>query len=175
MSDRDEIIELTSNLGLLVDASDWPAVRALFSDPVEVDYTSLNGGEPQTVAPADLVGGWAEMLDRLEATQHLIANQVVVIDGDAARAAANVTATHVAPGGSQWVVGGRYDFGVRRASDGWRIAALTLTVAWQKATRGSCRPSRDADGAGAAPYRGDQHAGQQEADAGELKRRRLLR
>jgi hypothetical protein len=136
MSDREEIVEVTGNLGLLVDARDWPAVRALFDDPVEVDYTSLNGGEPQTVSPADLVGGWADMLERLEATQHLIANQLVVVDGDAARAAANVTGTHVGSGGSLWVVGGRYDFALRRSPGGWRIAALTLTVAWETGDRG---------------------------------------
>ncbi len=133
MSARDEIIDLISNLGLLTDAREWSAVRGLFCEMVDVDYTSLNGGEPQQVSPADLVGGWSEMLDRLEATQHLIANHVVVADGDTATAAANVTATHVAhspSGGSRWVVGGRYDFGLRREDGGWRIAALTLTVAW---------------------------------------------
>jgi SnoaL-like domain len=133
MSDRDEIVELTSNLGLLVDARHWDAVQGLFWETVDVDYTSLNGGEPASMPPADLVGGWREMLERLQATQHLIAGQVVRVDGDEATAAANVTATHVRPnasGGPHWVVGGRYDFGLRRTDGGWRISALTLTVAW---------------------------------------------
>jgi ketosteroid isomerase-like protein len=133
MSDRDEIVELTSNLGLLVDARDWDAVQRLFCETVDVDYTSLNGGEPASMPPADLVGGWREMLERLQATQHLIAGQVVRVDGDEATAAANVTATHVRPnasGGPHWVVGGRYDFGLRRTDGGWRISALTLIVAW---------------------------------------------
>ena len=46
---------------------------------------------------------------------------------------ANVTATHVArtaTGDARWTVGGRYDYGLRRTADGWRIASLTLTVAW---------------------------------------------
>lgn len=133
MNDRDEIIELTSNLGLLADARDWSGLQALFADPVDVDYTSLNGGEPQTVSPSELIGGWSDILGPLQATQHLIGNQVVALDRDTARAAANVTATHVGPnraGGSRWIVGGRYDFGLRRTPAGWRIAALTLTVAW---------------------------------------------
>ena len=58
MSDREAIADITARLGLLTDARDWPAVRALFCDGVEVDYTSLNGGEPETVPPTDLVGGW---------------------------------------------------------------------------------------------------------------------
>lgn len=68
LSDRLEITELTNRLGLLVDARDWDALTALFSDPVDVDYTSLNGGEPMTVPPASLVGGWRGVLDQLEAT-----------------------------------------------------------------------------------------------------------
>jgi hypothetical protein len=133
MSDRDEIVELTAKLGLLVDARDWAAAEGLFCAEVDLDYSSLNGGEPQRLAAAEVLGAWREMLERLEATQHLIANQVVEIDGDDAHAAANVTATHVRPnatGGALWTVGGRYDLRVRRDSDGWRIAALTLTVRW---------------------------------------------
>jgi hypothetical protein len=133
VSDRDQLAELASDLGLLVDARDWRALQSLFCETVDVDYTSLNGGEPQHVAPAELVGGWKAMLSPLQATQHLIANHVVSQDGDDARVATNVTATHVPSddAGEHWVVGGRYDIRARRTSEGWRIAALTLTVRWQ--------------------------------------------
>lgn len=133
MTDREQIVQLISNMGLLTDARDWNAVVALFADTVEVDYTSLNGGEPQQLPPEQLVEGWREHLERLQATHHLIANHVVEIDGDEAAVATNVTATHVAPnasGGPLWTVGGRYDLRVRRGPDGWRITALTLTVRW---------------------------------------------
>jgi hypothetical protein len=73
------------------------------------------------------------VLERLEATQHLIAGQTIELAGDTARCAANVQATHVLPnrsGGPLWTVGGRYDLELTRAPDGWRIRALTLTVRW---------------------------------------------
>ena len=135
MTDRDELAELVSNLGLLVDAREWAALEALFCEQVDVDYTSLNGGEPERAAAADLVGGWRAFLGTLQATQHLIANHVVTLDGDEARVAANVTATHVAAGDGHWVVGGRYDVRARRTDAGWRVAALTLTVRWQTGAR----------------------------------------
>lgn len=133
MTDRDELTELASNLGLLVDVRDWPALEALFCETVDVDYTSLNGGEPQEIPPPDLVGGWKANLSPLRATQHLIANHVVALNGDEAHVAANVTATHVsaAEADEHWVVGGRYDIRARRTDAGWKLAALTLTVKWQ--------------------------------------------
>src|SRR5450755_3778385 len=90
LADRIEIIELTSNLGLLVDAREWDSLEQLFTDPVDIDYTSLNGGEPQKLSPSELVGGWRQVLDSLDATQHLIAGQVVTMNGDRATCAANV-------------------------------------------------------------------------------------
>jgi 3-phenylpropionate/cinnamic acid dioxygenase small subunit len=133
MTGRDEVAELTANLGLLIDARDWDAAEALFCDQVDLDYTSLNGGEPQRLSPGEIVGAWKENLSRLESTHHLIANVVIAIEGDEGTVAANVTGTHVgdaAAGDRLWTVGGRYDLRVRREPDGWRIAALTLTVRW---------------------------------------------
>jgi len=132
VTDRDELAQLASKLGLLVDAREWTSVQELFCDAIDVDYTSLSGGEPQRLAPAELVEGWKANLESLRATQHLIANHVVTLDGDEARIATNVTATHISPDDSDahWVVGGRYDMVARRTSAGWRIAALTLTVSW---------------------------------------------
>lgn len=85
LRDRLEIIELTSKLLLSIDARDWAAAEELFTDRVDIDYTSLNGGEPQSLPPAELIGGWRQALDHLEATHHLQGNHVIVLDGDKAR------------------------------------------------------------------------------------------
>jgi SnoaL-like domain len=139
VTDRLEIVELSSAMGLLIDAREWDALeQRVFGDPVDVDYTSLQGGDPQTVRPEELIGGWRQVLDHLDATQHLISGQVVTVDGDRATCAANVQGTHVlanATGGPLWTVGGRYDFGLSRTGEGWRINALTLTVLWATGNR----------------------------------------
>jgi SnoaL-like protein len=88
--DRLDIIDLTSRLCVLVDACDWTRAEHLFTDPVEVDYTSLNGGAPQTLRPGELIAGWRAALDHLDATQHLVGCQVVDVLGDDATCAANV-------------------------------------------------------------------------------------
>lgn len=133
MSDELGVMRSVADLGLRVDARDWDGLVGLFAESVAVDYTSLNGGEPATMRPAELVGGWRQLLEPLEATQHLIGNVSVALDGDRATCACNVTATHVkanAAGGPHWVVGGRYDIGLTRTGADWRIDALILTTKW---------------------------------------------
>jgi hypothetical protein len=133
VADHLAIQQAASELGLLVDARDWDSVRALFTDSVDVDYVSLNGGQPQTTPAPQLIDGWRQALDNLDATQHLIAGPDVTIDGDEAICAANVQATHVLAnprGGELWTVGGRYDFCFTRTPAGWRIRAVKLSVQW---------------------------------------------
>jgi hypothetical protein len=148
LGDRLEIIELTSRLLLLIDARDWTAAEELFADQVDVDYTSLTGGEPGTVARSDLVGGWRKNLEHLEATQHLHGNHVISLDGDEATCVTNVQGTHVRPnatGGPLWTVGGRYDFRLTRTPSGWRISAMSLTVKWASGNQQIMQPPTDAD------------------------------
>ena len=131
--DRLAILELIARLGLLVDARDWNALEGLFTNPVYSDRTSLFGGEPETLSPGELVGGLRQVLGNLDATHHLITNQVISLDGDQATSAANMQGTHVlanASGGPVWIAAGRHDYQLKRTADGWRIAGLTFTVQW---------------------------------------------
>jgi hypothetical protein len=130
---RLEILDLVNAFGLYADARRWDDLQQLLADPVRVDYTSLNGGEPVTTSPTELVRGWRRVLGGLQATQHLIANHQIALDGHRATCTAYVQATHVLPnasGGPVWTVAGRYDFALHRSSGAWRIAGLTLTVQW---------------------------------------------
>jgi len=73
--------------------------------------------------------------NRLDATQHVIANvQASVNDDGTVHATANVVATHVRAGtaGSPiWTVGGWYDAQLSPSDDGYAISSLTLHSTWQ--------------------------------------------
>jgi hypothetical protein len=121
------------NLALLLDARDWNSLEGLFADSVYYDRTSLFGGEPQALRPAELVEGYRQALGNLDALHHLITGHVIKIDGDSATCAANMQGTHVvanASGGPIWTVGGRHDYQLERTADGCKISALTFTVQW---------------------------------------------
>jgi hypothetical protein len=109
MTDREQIIELTSQLGLRVDARERTALEQLLCDTLYLDYMSLKGGRPQRPAPADVIKGRRSMLHRLRVPQRLIANHVVTVGDDEARAATNVTRPN--PAERHW----RAPLGRRRA------------------------------------------------------------
>ena len=114
MSDTDAITRALH----AIDRLDWPAFRDCFADVITTDYTSLWGGEVETLPTEELITRWSEFADGLAATQHQT-GPIVMTDG---RAETHVIAYHWLPDGDTWVVHGHY---VARLVDG-KIAELTL-------------------------------------------------
>jgi hypothetical protein len=117
MTDADVITRLLH----AIDALDWAGVRDCFTDPLRLDYTSLWGGEPETLTPDELVARWTGVANEFGATQHLTGPVLVVGD----RLETHVRAHHwrtEAQGGQAWTVYGHY---VARLADG-KIAELVL-------------------------------------------------
>ncbi|MEM9564287.1 MAG: nuclear transport factor 2 family protein [Actinomycetota bacterium] len=135
MSDRDAIVETITRLFWHTDHHRWPDVEAVFADRVRLDYTSLQGGEPSTLSPGEIVGGWRDHFVTVPAHQHLVANHLVAVDdGDlAATATAQFIATHQFED-HRWTLGGDYEFRLVRADDAgpWLIEAMTMTAVWQQ-------------------------------------------
>ena len=100
------------------DRLDWAQARACIADPVTLDYTSLWGGEPGSVAADAAIAQWQEFTATLAATQH-VTGPIIVRDG---RAETHVIAHHWVPGGDLWTVHGHY---LARVVDD-RIVELTL-------------------------------------------------
>lgn len=132
-TDRDEIVELTTRMLWHTDRREWDALHDVFADKVRLDYTSLAGGEPAVLTPQQIIDAWRSSLGGLDATQHLMANHLVSIDGERAEVSAQFQAVHVLAnphGAPTWTLGGHYRFGVRRAGGRWRIEAVTMTADW---------------------------------------------
>jgi hypothetical protein len=141
MSERDTtaVRDTIGRYGRLIDDRDWDGLASILADAIEFDFTSLWGGEPETVTGTDLVARWRGMSERLDATQHLITGVLPEIDSDTATVVASLMAVHRrsnAIGGSLWTVGGTYRFGLRRAGDRWLIDGLSLRVAWVDGNQG---------------------------------------
>jgi hypothetical protein len=103
-----------------IDRLDWETVRNCHAGDVRVDYTSLWGGDPATIAIDDLIGQWQETLKGFGATQHLTGP--LSVTGDLVET--HVTAHHWRASGTAWVVHGHYTARL----DGGRISGLTLHV-----------------------------------------------
>jgi hypothetical protein len=127
MTDADVLTRLLH----ATDALDWVTVRNAFAAEVLVDYTSLSGGEPETLPAGDLVARWQGLLPGFDATQHLTGPVLVTQDaGPGVRADTHVIGYHRmqrAGGPETWAVHGHY---TARVVDG-KITELTLTVFFQ--------------------------------------------
>lgn len=68
--DLDDPAGVVTRMFFATDRRDWTAVRSAFADTVQLDYTSLNGGEPAAVPADDMVAGWKSLLSGFDATHH---------------------------------------------------------------------------------------------------------
>jgi hypothetical protein len=140
LADRADVVDVCTRMAWLADRRDWAGLIAVFDDEVELDYTSLGGGEPARLAPRQIVEAWASALGGLTATQHLVTNHLVTVhrpggagDDDTAVCTAAFQATHLlanATGGPIWTLGGHYRYTLRRTAGGWRITGVTMTADW---------------------------------------------
>lgn len=128
--DRLAVADVIASMLHAVDRLDWLAVRAALADSLALDYTSLFGGEPETITAEELVVRWAGLLPGFDATQHLIGPVVTTGAGDEALSTCQVRGHHVVDDDARavWMVAGEYGIAARRSPDGWRIAGITLRV-----------------------------------------------
>jgi hypothetical protein len=142
LADRQAVVDLGVRYTMALDSRDWPLLRSCFVDEATVVYEGL--------AECDGVDAVVRVcraaLEPLDASQHMVTNFVVTLDADRATMTSYVHAQHVradAPGGTTYVVAGRYEDELVRTEGGWRIARRRFSPVWtqgniavlQRATR----------------------------------------
>jgi hypothetical protein len=142
MSDRTEIIEFVNSIFDAVDAQEWEQAKACFESTVAVDFTSLNGGEPETVTRSELVDGWRKGLrDGKESSFHLVGNYRISIDQENALARLKGYAWNLNPpefGGALWEAWGSYEIPLHRTSSGWIATGMSFFASHTR--RGKLQP-----------------------------------
>ncbi|WP_439681298.1 nuclear transport factor 2 family protein [Embleya sp. MST-111070] len=136
---RIEIVESCTRMVVHADHREWELLRGLFVDEVLLDYTSLHGGQPVRMSPQEIIDAWSTTLGGYDATQHLIANHLVHIEGDRAVCTASFQATHrlaTAHGASLWTLGGDYRWELARTGDRWLIDSVVMTATWGDGNEG---------------------------------------
>lgn len=129
LADREEIRAVCVRYATALDRRDWPLLRRCFRPDVVAEYEgigTLDGYE----AVEDVC---RRALEPLGASQHLLGNHDVDLDGDVAHCSTYFQAQHVrpgTPGGDLYVVAGTYTDRMERGDDGWRIAHRRLDVVW---------------------------------------------
>jgi 3-phenylpropionate/cinnamic acid dioxygenase small subunit len=129
ISDRLLISELLDTYAAAVDSRDWSLLETVFTEDAILDYSAFGGPR----GPFDEVVPWLEKsLALFAASQHLISNKMISLDGDEATARCSLFNPMVLAGDKPDVllVGGGYADRLRRIGDGWRIAERVVHPSW---------------------------------------------
>jgi hypothetical protein len=133
-ADRAAVLDVLARFAHGIDGRDWALYRSVFTDEVDVDYTSYRPGSRARM-PAD---EWIErargLFPGLDATQHVLVNPWVRLDGDGLRVQTSMRADHFLDG-ERYTLGGTYLHRLIHDGGTWRISGVTLTVTWTEGDR----------------------------------------
>ena len=130
-----------------IDTRDWTQLRSIFTDEISMDFTSYSGGSPATLAADDWVEGLKPLFTGLSATQHVMTNPLIEVDGEQATQRMYMKAEHFYQedgGMSEFAIGGYYDDQLIYADRRWLICGVTLTVLWRRGDEGIMLKAREA-------------------------------
>lgn len=133
-----EITNTVNRVALLSDLRDWATVKACFTEQVEVDYTSLMGGQPEAIAAEALVQRWKSFFDAtFKTTQHLLGSHVVTFNGNTATCMSHFQARHIPLDSAKepWTLGGYYTHELVKQSERWLIQKMKMVWTWESGDR----------------------------------------
>jgi hypothetical protein len=129
--EKDRIIEVINSLFIATDKRDWPAVRRCFAEAVLFDMTSLAGGAPSRLTPAQIAAAWEQGLQAIDMIHHQAGNYRVDVRGDQAAAFCYATASHyrsTRSGRNTRVFVGSYDLHLLRMEGRWQIDSFRFNL-----------------------------------------------
>jgi SnoaL-like domain len=124
LTDRREIVDLVSRLGLWLDEGRFDEAPSILVDDVTVDTP---GGHAEGI---ERVIAQARRNHQYDSLQHVISNVLIDLDGDRAQVRANLVASFVGDG-ALVQHGERYRFEAVRTPDGWRLSRVEVTPVWR--------------------------------------------
>lgn len=136
-----EVYDLSLRYAEGIDRKDWDAFRAIFLPEVRVDFSSFTHrpANPDPIPVEAWVAAVRSTIDGFPATQHLIGNHRITLDGDRGTYTAYVQAQHWVDTDRWYLVGGWYQNEVARTADGWKLASVTINQTWDAGDRGLLR------------------------------------
>ncbi len=138
-ADEKAIIDLTIAYTWALDTKQFDDLRDVFTP----DATGMLHGVACDDAEA-IISRISSALTRLDASQHLIGNHQVRIDGDTATCRCQLQSQHVkrgTDGGETYIIGGTYEDRLVRTSNGWRISHRTMQETWNTGNRAVVKPA----------------------------------
>jgi hypothetical protein len=121
------IIEKITALFNGADTRNWEQVRNTMAATVLLDYTSMAGGEPATLTPAQITEAWAAFLPGFDSTLHQLSDFTVALNDTGAAVHFSGKADHFI-GTAVWTVAGTYDAALQQQNGMWQVTSLRLNL-----------------------------------------------
>ncbi len=130
--ERQEICDLLTRYAYSLDDRDWARLATCFTPDAVAVYGEDLGMQTgyKTIEETCRTA-----LAPLDASQHMVSNFVVDINGDTAHTRCYLQAQHTklgTPGGDNFTIAGEYRDEIVRTPDGWRIKKRELIFLWQE-------------------------------------------
>lgn len=132
--DRNAVYDVIVRYARALDTRDWALLERCFVPDARYTYP---GGESNDAA--SVVARCDTALTRLDASQHLLGNIEIELDGDTAHTKTYFQAQHVkrgTEGGDHFIIAGSYSDTFSRTADGWRIIHRHQEYAWMDGNPG---------------------------------------
>ena len=142
--DRLAIDDLLTRYATAVDTRDWALYTTCFTADALIDYTAAGG----ITGRLPEVRAWlAEVMVYFPVSQHIVANRVIVLDGDAATSRSYLF-NPMGVGERRELAGlffegAFYQDRLVRTLDGWRIAERIEEPCWSTRRQALLPPGRD--------------------------------
>lgn len=136
--DRTAITDVVNRYATGLDRRDWPLLRSIFTDEIDMEYSSV-GIKPGRYSADRWVRSSEVLFAGFGPTQHTLTNHVIELNGDTAHCVMYMRAEHFieedAPSENRWTIGGYYTVDLILVQQTWRIHAMGLHVTWQTGNR----------------------------------------
>ena len=132
--DSAAIKSIIESVGLFADLHQFEALEKLYTPEVELDYTSLSGGEVELKSPQAIMTQWAGVLPGFDLTRHELSEIQVSLNERTATAKAKVAANHWL-GELFWQVEGNYVYRLIKDGDQWLINYHQFNLDSEKGSR----------------------------------------
>lgn len=127
LADEAQIRALSATYARGLDRHDQDLVRSVFTDEATTHYGAFRGG------PDDMAAMAMKALSAYQATQHILGQINLTVDGDDATGEVYFQAFHQhATEGFDRFICGRYVDRYHRTQDGWRMTHRTEVVDWTR-------------------------------------------
>lgn len=133
--DRSALIDLVSSYAVLMDRREWSLYRSIFADELDISFPDWTSGPTTRISADEWVNIVRRTLTGYRATQHMLVNHLVELNGDKAVVHSHMTARHVFSDDEEEHLGGHYAHHAARTEGGWKLTAVHLTSNWDKGPR----------------------------------------